>query len=255
MKHTFWEQFPFLIAATSTRHGGVSLPPYDSLNLSFTVGDDPMFVRENRKRWLEDLGIKPNQVVFTKQGHTSIITEVHVSDGGRGYESFDDGITGDALYTKDRNLYLAIYHADCVPIFFCSPKHDLVRIIHAGDKGTLNGATSSIVRELIAKENLEPRDLYFMFGPSVSFGHNELSEEDALKIAAMDKVYARGIKRSMGVYFLDTPFINFLQLRELGVPVENITVSGICTHENDDTFFAAGKTHPTGRNVSYIARL
>ena len=152
MKFIYWDEFPSLIAGTSTRLGGVSKNNYRSLNLSYEVGDDPLLVKKNRELFFSALDIEVDQIIFTKQHHSTIIAKVDLRDGGRGASEFADGINGDALYTYEKNLYLAIYHADCVPILFYAPKYGLIGIIHAGDEGTLNGVSEKVIREVIEKE-------------------------------------------------------------------------------------------------------
>src|SRR4051812_14115026 len=105
IRPTIFEQFPELIAAQSTRLGGVSPLPY-GLNLSSHVGDDPKNVEENRRRFYAAMAI-PNgaKIVYQNQIHSANINQV----------SGDEGIVkeSDALITTEPNVFLAVSIADC----------------------------------------------------------------------------------------------------------------------------------------------
>lgn len=254
MKYTPWAQFSSLVAGTTQRVEGYSKAPFDSFNMALQVGDDEAAVKMNREDFIKNLDIKSNQVIFTHQSHSTVIRKVSREDGGRGWTSFENGIEADALYTFDTDLYLAIYHADCVPVFFYAPSRGLIGIIHAGRQGTLKQVTALTIAKLMDDEGLTPDELFFHLGPSISFSHEIITEEEAKRIAAMSSQFRQGVKATGGVYFLDTALINFLELRKLNVPVNHISSSFACTYEDSDLYFSARRDHPTGRMVSFIAR-
>lgn len=245
-------QFTNIIAATTTRLGGVSLPPFDANNLALHVGDDVTKVQQNRLTTLQSLNIAPLSTVFTYQYHSDTIVKVEKQDKGRGFSSFEEGIRADALYTKEKDVALAIYHADCVPVFIYVPTKHLVAIIHAGEEGSINHITQKSLLHIMKEENILPHEIYAAMGPSLSFSHRIISEEKAFALMQKDEIIQKSIKATLPNYFLDLPLLNFLDLRSLGIPVVNITLSNECTFEQNEKYYSGAKEKVTGRNISII---
>src|SRR5439155_16935102 len=109
-------------AVVTARAGGVSSGPYESLNLSLSVADDPGCVLENRHRLATAVGAAPGDFVFARQVHGDGVRVVGEADRGSGALSLDDAIEGaDALVTTSSGVVLAILTADCVPIVLHDP--------------------------------------------------------------------------------------------------------------------------------------
>lgn len=249
--------FNGVVMQTSTRNGGFSKEPYDTLNMAMHVGDDSANVLQNRELFFNRLGvgITAKNSIFTRQFHSIITLKVDFDDAGKGYDSFENGVVADALYTKEAGLNLAIYHADCVPLFISVPTHNLVGIIHAGAEGSLAGITTKFLETLIKDEGVKPLEVYACLGPALSFSHRLISREEALEIASRGEEYTKAVKATGDDYFLDLPLLNVLQLRKGGVPFTHISFSDECTYENSSTYFSAAKAKKaTGRNISFIRR-
>lgn len=101
-------------------------------NMAYQVGNDFDNVKNNREELYKELGIDRYQVVYVHQSHSDIIQEATRQDGFRGGEDFASGVPADALYTKEKDLALAIFHADCVPIIFYDSTVPLIGVIHSG---------------------------------------------------------------------------------------------------------------------------
>lgn len=254
MHYLSWPAFANTLTVTSTRTEGFSTPPYDRFNLALHVGDNEANVIKNRDLFWRELNIDPQHVVLTHQSHSTVIKKVSLSDGGRGVTTFKDGIESDALYTSDRELYLGIYHADCLPVFFSVPSKNIVGIIHAGVAGTLKEVTKITINKVMHDENVNADDIYFYFGPVRTFGHSLISATEASELIKRGGSFRWGVKATNGAYFFDTLLINFLQLRELGVPASNINSSFICTYEDKERFYSARRDETTGRMISLIGR-
>jgi len=97
---------PYRVAFT-TREGGVSDGPYESLNLGLMTGDDPDRVHENRRRVCTELGAEPDAISMNRQRHTTLVHRAHA--GKRGED-------GDGLWTEDRGLPMLAIVADCLPL-------------------------------------------------------------------------------------------------------------------------------------------
>jgi copper oxidase (laccase) domain-containing protein len=138
MKTNNWNSNKF-IAFTTTKEFG---------NLAYQVGDNYLEVKGNRKKLSDLLDLPLENIIFTHQSHSDILKEVTTLDLGKGKDSFESGVDADALYTKDRNLAIGIFHADCVPIFLYHP-NGLVMIIHAGFISTNKHITYSKYNQFI----------------------------------------------------------------------------------------------------------
>jgi YfiH family protein len=127
--------------AFSTRLGGVSEGPFESLNLGLMTGDDPDLVEENRRRLCSHVGADPAAVSMNRQKHTTLVHRAH--GGSRGEE-------GDGLWTDERSLPLLAIVADCLPIAIArvnGAKPGLA-VLHAGWRGLLEGITAKGVKAL-----------------------------------------------------------------------------------------------------------
>ena len=133
-------------AVVTARTGGVSSGPYESLNLSFSVGDDPGCVLENRHRLATAFGADLGDFVFARQVHGDRARVVTESGRGSGAFRLDDAIDGiDALVTASPEVVLAILTADCVPIVLHDPVAGVLACVHAGWRGTVAGVTAAAV--------------------------------------------------------------------------------------------------------------
>ncbi len=121
----------------STRHGGISKTPFDSLNLGGSH-DDPRTILHNRKLALEKLALEPNNLCFLKQVHG---TKVCNAAGGQQ--------EGDALVSNQRGLILAISIADCYPILFYDEINKVIGAAHAGWRGTLAKIAGNTIQKML----------------------------------------------------------------------------------------------------------
>ncbi|HBV0864214.1 TPA: peptidoglycan editing factor PgeF, partial [Klebsiella pneumoniae] len=133
-------------ACSSTRIGGVSLPPYDSLNLGAHCGDNLQDVEENRRRMFAAGGL-PSYPVWLEQVHG---TEVLTLDGGP-YQSK----RADASYSRTPGTVCAVMTADCLPVLFCNRDGTEVAAAHAGWRGLCEGVLEATVARFADKaENI-----------------------------------------------------------------------------------------------------
>jgi YfiH family protein len=141
----------------TTRHGGVSTGPYESLNLGLHVGDDPDAVVENRRRAAALLGASLDDLVLCTQTHGRTVIEVGVDDRGR--------VAGeaDALVTRAPGVVLAVLVADCVPILLADAEAGVVACVHAGWRGTV----ADVVGATVDAMGTDPAHLTARLGPAV----------------------------------------------------------------------------------------
>jgi YfiH family protein len=126
--------------AFSTRLGGVSEGPYESLNLALRTGDEPDAVQENRRRLCAEVGADPEALSLNRQKHTTLVHRAH-----RGKK----GEPGDGLWTDEQGLPILAMGADCLTIALARANGDrpAVAVLHAGWRGLLEG----IVGEAVAR--------------------------------------------------------------------------------------------------------
>jgi len=122
-----------LKAAVSCRKGGVSRPPFTSLNMGLHVGDRVEDVLENRKRYCRALGLDEGLLINCRQVHGTHIEEVSEEDRGRGAFSLDTAIPDtDGLITSSPDVPLTMNYADCTPLFFYDPVRKVCALSHGG---------------------------------------------------------------------------------------------------------------------------
>jgi hypothetical protein len=143
---------PGLSGFCSTRQGGASRGPFDSLNLGSNTGDEPAQVLANRRAALQAAGLDPQRAVFLQQVHGTCILEDTAAEAGRGLGAWDDGLPAcDAVFTRERGLGLAIGQADCLAVVLVDSDAGLLGLAHAGWRGALEGLPGSLARRLIAE--------------------------------------------------------------------------------------------------------
>ena len=178
----------------------------------------------------------------------------HKKDGGKGIYSQKDAYLGfDALYTRDTDLTLFTFHADCCPVLlYCENQH-LIAAIHSGWKGTVTEIVGKVTRHLIEDEGCDPSTIYAYVGPSIEARNFEAMDDiiDCVKKMSFD-TSSFYTKKDETHYLLNSKGLIKQQLLNCGVLDEHIEVSPYCTMENDDLFFSYRKTHTKNRNISII---
>jgi len=118
-------------AGITQRSGGVSAPPWDSLNLGDHVGDDPAHVQANRQRLADGLALHP---VFMRQVHGNAVLRLQADT--------PDGLTADACWTDQPGLACTVLVADCLPLLLAAPDGHSVAAVHAGWRGLAGQGTA-----------------------------------------------------------------------------------------------------------------
>jgi YfiH family protein len=139
--------------ALTDRHGGVSEPPYESLNLATHVGDDPAVVAENRTRLIAALGVP---VAWMEQVHGVAVAVVDTPS--------EPPPQADVLVSRTRGLALGVLVADCTPVMAADPAAGVIGVAHAGRKGLALGVIPALL-EAMAREGAT--DVIARVGPSV----------------------------------------------------------------------------------------
>ncbi len=242
--------------AVTTRHGGGSDRPYDTLNLGLHVGDDPDTVVLNRRRAAAGFGVALDDVVFARQVHGATPAVVGPADRGRGTRTDDDAIPDtDILVTTSPQVTLAILVADCLPLALVDPEAGVLGVVHAGWRGTAAGAVGRAV--LAMREcGADARRLHAFLGPAVHPDRYQVSA--AVRQALIDAVQPDALHDAVarvdgpGHWLVDLVAANRQQLVASGVRDDRITDSGATTA--DGGFFSDRAQRPCGR-FALLARL
>lgn len=215
----------------TTRLGGNSLPPYESLNLGLHVRDDPAVVIQNRQQVAQTLGKNLDDFVLAEQTHGSLATIVDNSHKGRGAHEQQDAITDtDALITATPGVVLAINVADCVPILLEDRTSGIVAAVHAGWRGTFERI---VQKALTAMYDLgaQPHDIHAGVGPGIGPCCYEVSSDLITKFHERFQI-------PINSRFLDLLAINLQQLLECDVPQTQIEIAPFCTSCDNQLFFS-----------------
>lgn len=212
-----WLQAPNIncIHGFSTRHGGFSSVPFDSLNLGGTE-DDETLILKNRKLALNNLKLSFDNLCYLKQVHGN---KVNIAMPGKQ--------EGDALVSNQKGLTLAISIADCYPVLFYDEKNKVIGGAHAGWRGTVGKIAGKTVEAMI-ELGAETNEIKVAIGQGISQPNFEVGNE----------VIEEFEKNGFPDYCwknnkIDLVLCNLFVLQEAKIPRNNIWTMNRCTFEND----------------------
>ena len=249
-----------------TRNAGISRKPYNSLNISFGVGDDDPNVIENREILARCLAA--SDLIFMDQVHgtrvlvitengprsasddTTFITEsdpiaIFMNPEGGFEQNAEQKLVGDSLITNTPQKFLVVQVADCQSILLYDPTMQVVSNIHSGWRGSINNIIGSTVQIMAAYFGCIPSDIIAGIGPSLGPCCAEFIN------------YKKEIPEKYWQYKNADNHFDFWsasldQLCQAGVLLENIHLSRICTKCNTDQFFSFRGEGTTGRFATLI---
>jgi len=235
-----------IIHFSSTRIGGVSSNILESLNLGYTVNDNPKSVTQNLDSLARSLGFEKDKMVSPKQTHSKNIGIVNSTK-----DIFPDT---DALITNKPGVCIFIRTADCVPILLYDPINKALAAIHSGWKSTIQKISKHTI-ELMQKEfGTEPKNLIAGIGPSIGPKVYEVGAEVAdlfQKQFGMDHIVIP--KKNSNKYLLNLWKVNKQILIESGMQESQIEIAEICTYANSELFYSARRDGvKTGRHATGI---
>ena len=235
----------------STRRGGCSNPPFDSLNLGLHVGDNPDLVFGNRERLAHAVGMPLSRFTFAKQIHSSNVTVITGGQRGKGAFNQNEAIDAtDAMVTDLPGICLVILIADCVPLLLFDPFRNVIGVAHAGWKGTLRSIALHTVRAMEKGFGCSPHNIIVGIGPSIGPCCYEVGPEVIAQVKAAFSPYREYVTHESGdgKGRLDLRKANRDQLVRTGIKRENIETANQCTCHNADIFFSYRQQHgETGR--------
>jgi polyphenol oxidase len=237
----------------STRTGGVSDFPQNSLNLAGYDEDLADNIAENRHRFLG---------LFDKNYTLSTVWQIH-SDLVKTVENLDEAHETnekfDALVSNLDEVLIGVKTADCVPVLLGDPKTGSFAAIHAGWRGTVESIVPKAIEKMQANYGTNPKDLIAAIGAAATCKNYEIGQDviDAFtkNFADADKLFT---PTRTGHALIDLHLANKNQLLDIGVLPENIYIVPLCTIERTDLFFSyrveKKKFGKTGRLLSVIGK-
>ena len=220
-------------AGTTLRNGGVSLSPYDSLNLGDHVGDDPAAVAENRRR----LNL-PSEPIWLRQTHsTRIINAAHCTPG---QEKADGSVSTQA------NIICSVLTADCLPLLICDRAGTQVAAVHAGWRGLADGIIEQAITTLPAR----PEELLIWLGPAIGAKAYEVGSEVREIFIAHDPAAEEAFTTHKGKWLM-----NIYQLARQRLQTLKVTATyggNHCSFHEQKQFYSYRRDGVTGRMASVI---
>ena len=225
----------------STRLGGVSSGGgRDSLNLGTARGDDPANVIENYRRFGAAAGFDPEDTVFARQDHHTVLRQVTAADRGKGlFRQREYGST-DGLYTTEPGVTLITHYADCTSLFFYAPDKNLIASSHAGWRGVAK-KMGLVTAVRLADLGCNIKETVAVIGPSAGPGRYEVDEDCAACFADFRDEQGPMVRPEPGVkgkYLVDLWRADRCALLEGGLLPENIHIAGICTISHPEIFYS-----------------
>ncbi|MFA6384588.1 MAG: peptidoglycan editing factor PgeF [Candidatus Omnitrophota bacterium] len=189
-------------------------------------------VSENRRSFLEDSGVDAARLVCARQVHGDTVACVSDADAGRGADSPESAFADtDALITDRRRLALAIFTADCLPVFLYDPQKQVIGLAHAGWRGTKENIAGKTVQAMMKQYDCRPGDIYAGFGPAIRGCCYRVGDE-------FKDRFESGLAQKNGSLYLDLVKINTEQLLRREIKRVNIFDSSICTFCANDGYFS-----------------
>ncbi len=219
-----------LVHAVFSRLGGVSLKPYDTLNVGHSVGDEPEAVAANHTRIYAHLSLGADQVATPVQVHSNRVAAVTVEDAGTELPNTD------GLVTNIPGVALLLRYADCQPILLYDPVVHALGLIHAGWRGVAQAIARRAVETMQETFGSRPQDLIAGLGPAIgpccyTVGYNVAS---AMGYVLPD--WNQAMHQEEDGWRLDLSAANAQQLGAAGV--HKIEQAQLCTACHNDIFFS-----------------
>jgi hypothetical protein len=238
-----FDAYPSLRHAIFTRQGGASQAPFQGLNLSSSVGDDPQVVKKNFEQICQAVNLTPDQTVSCHLTHSADVLTINQANRRR--------VVGqaDSLITSEPDVYLMMRFADCTPLLFYEPRRSAVGLAHAGWRGTVQNIAAATVKAMVKQFGCQAHHLIAVIGPAIGPCCYEVGPE---VMAAAEEAFSeakslftRRNGRADHAYF-NLWEANRRQLAAAGV--KQIIQSELCTACRTNEFFSHRAEHGrTGR--------
>ncbi|WP_029911296.1 peptidoglycan editing factor PgeF [Pelobacter seleniigenes] len=240
-----------LVAGFSTRNGGVSRPPYNSLNLGFGTDDAIAHVEGNRSTFTRSFGLSPHQLLTVKQVHGKDL--LLIDEPNLDLSHFLK-VEVDAIVTNQPGIMIGILTADCLPILIWHKDLKAVAAIHAGWRGAANGIIAKTINTITSHFDCPASELRAAVGPGIG-AHNYEVDRPVRDMFRKGSGFWKEIstETSLGHWQLNLPLSCQLQLEALGIAPQHIDVATECTCCHPELLFSHRRDQGvTGRQLGFI---
>lgn len=230
-----WPAPAHVKALQTTRQGGVSAAPYDSLNLGDHVGDNPLAVARNRMLLNKLL---PSEPVWLEQVHGTLVANA---------DRASCRPQSDACIARHRAAVCVVMTADCLPVLLCDARGSVVGAAHAGWKGLAAG----VIETTVLAMGVAPQQLMAWLGPAISQEAFEVGDEvRAAFVEVQPQAASAFIPGQSGKWFADIYALARLRLNAIGI--SQIYGGDYCTYREREKFFSYRRDGVTGRMGTFI---
>lgn len=238
-------------AGFTTRNGGTSRPPFNSLNLGQNTEDPKHNVEANRATLTRTFDLPPHQLLTVRQVHG---TDILVLDQSNPDVSHFQQVESDAIITDQKNIMIGILVADCYPVLLFDPEKGVAAVVHAGWRGAAAGLIGRTVSAMSSHFDCRPENLYAAVGPGIGAHKYPVDRpvRDAFR-AGSDNWNVIAKETALGEWLLDLKKSCLLQLETAGVALNNIDTVAECTCCNRELFFSYRRDQgQTGRQIGFM---
>ena len=226
------------VHAFTTRHGGVSPAPFDSLSFADNRGDTAENLLENYRRLGAAVGFDAGRAVGCRQIHSDLVRVAHAEDAGRILWN-DRPYDADALITNETDLPLFVYGTDCCVITLYDPTSRCIGAVHAGWRGAAAGIALKAAVSMMSYYGAEPYTLRAAIGPAIGKCCFEVDRDVADQFfALLDPAVDERIEQRGEKYHIDLKDINRLWLLRAGIDPSHIDVHPDCTKCHPERYWS-----------------
>jgi YfiH family protein len=231
------EPYPHLVHGVFLRHGGVSIGNCASLNVGSGTTDHADQVLANRELVRKAINIP--KLIFANQIHSANVHRVTA-------KNLDKIPHADAMFTTEKNITLAIAHADCQAAIFYDPVHEAIAVVHAGWRGLVQNIYARVLEAMQRDIGTQPHNLIVCISPSLGPDHAEY------------KNYKQEFPQEFWSFQVKPTYFDFWaiakkQLAALGILEKNIEITETCTYCNSKDYFSYRRDKDTGRHATVVA--
>jgi len=246
-----WAAEGGVIAGFTTRNGGVSRPPYNSLNLAFNTDDLSAHVEGNRANLARTFGVAPHLLLTVRQIHGNDLLLVDTPNLDLAHFA---QVESDAIVTDQPGILIGVLVADCYPVLIHDPVKQVVAAVHAGWRGAANGIIGKAVSAMRQHFDCREEHLRAAVGPGIGAHRYEVDRpvRDAFRAGSghWDEIAE---ETRLGHWKLDLRLSCRLQLRDAGLSEAAIEVAEECTCCHRELFFSYRRDNgATGRQLGFV---
>ncbi|MCK5912740.1 MAG: peptidoglycan editing factor PgeF [Desulfuromusa sp.] len=243
-----------LVAGFSTRNGGISRPPFNSLNLGLGTNDQPAYVEGNRATLARAFNLSPHQLLTVKQVHSD---DILLIDQENPDLSHFLTVEVDAIVTNQPGIMIGVLTADCFPLLIWHGEKKIAAVIHAGWRGAANGLIGKVIETIHTQFDCPAAELQAAIGSGIG-AHNYEIDRPVRDAFRQGTGFWNEISKEtkLGHWQLDIPLSCQLQLEQSGLKPQNIEIAEECTCCHPELFFSHRRDNGvTGRQMGFIQLL